>query len=695
MLNRESEMKLLLEKFEEVKSEGGKVILLHGKSGVGKTTLIKEFSSKVPSKYFSVEYKSNPLEPFISYVGEKIFDEDLMRFLRSRLPPEVIKESLEKIILSTRVSAYQAIKEKLLDKEPLVIVVDDAENLGKESAHFILYLSRIISTMKVMLIIIVRSDFIKFSELREILPILHREGVIEEIEIKPLEEKYLVEIIKNEARESISEEYIKNLLEIASGDINMIKYMMRGELYKEEVIFSALQNKFYSMNPHPQKILKILSLIEIPINVEELCALTSDDIEKIADSVDVLLDNGWIVEEGEKIRVASGRVAAMIRKMISDYEKKTYHSIIAGFLEWKGRYALAALHHKLAGNNKKAFKLYLTAAELSIKRAGLGESMEYLKKAMEIKDVEKEDFTKALTLFGRVAILTSQPRLLDEYIDKFEDIPDHNSILAWYHISAGNFSLAEEYGKKCLREKDFEKLAVAHRILGIVNLHRGKLDDARNHLKKSYEFALKADDNDLKILALNDLGIVEMVSGNDNMAMELYKKAIGIDPDNRLALLPIFNLEEIMIDIGKLDEAERIIEDTLRKTDEKKYIVEYHYFLVSYGRIKLERGMFREASKLLEKAYNFFRKIKIPYIEAQILIEWGRVYLRMGDVINATRKFMEAHKISKDLNSDWLEEMSRCYISLAENKVPTNVKYSYIKDMINRDLKFIKGGEEN
>jgi len=695
MLNRETEMKILLDKFEEVKREGGKVILLHGKSGVGKTTLIKEFSSKVPSKYFAVEYESNPLEPFISYVGEKIFDEDLMKFLRSRLPPEVIKESLEKIILSTRLSAYQAIKEKLLDKEPLVIVVDDAENLGKESAHFILYLSRIIPTMKVMLVIIVRSDFIKFSELREILPILHREGLMEEIEIKPLEERYLVEIIKNEAQESISEEYIKNLLEIAAGDINMIKHIMRGELYKEKVIFSALQNKFYSLDPQHQKILKILSLIEIPVDVEELCALTSEDIEKVAESVDVLLDNGWIVEDGEKIRVSSARVAAMIGEMLSEYEKKMYHSTIAGFLEWKGRYALAALHYKLAGNNKKAFKLYLTAAELSVKRAGLGECIEYLKKAMEIKDADREDFRKAMTLFGRVAILTSQPRLLDKYIDKFEDIPEHNSILAWYYLAIGNFSLAEEYGRKCLNEKDSDKLAVAHRILGLVHIHRGNIEKARYHLKKSYEFAVEAEDNALKILALNDLGIVEEISGNHEAAIEFFKKAIDVDPDNRLALLPIFNMEEIMIDTGKLEEAERIVENTLRKTKEKNYIVEYHYFLLSSGRIKSEKGMLEEAHKLLEKAYKFFREIKIPYIEAQILIEWGRAYLRIGDTVNATRKFMEAHKISRKLHSDLLEEMARCYLSLAENKVPTQIKYSYIRDMINKDLKFIKGGEGN
>jgi signal transduction histidine kinase len=191
---------------------------------------------------------------------------------------------------------------------------------------------------------------------------------------------------------------------------------------------------------------------------------------------------------------------------------------------------------------------------------------------------------------------------------------------------------------------DYNNLAIVYSNLGNVYQEMAEYDNAKHFYYRALEIYMKFGDNRVLSNIYNNLGDIEKVNGDGQMALGHYKKAFSLSKEideKQEVLISCVNLSIFYTETKKFDSANSYIVEGLKYGEEindKKHTIRLY---ISSGNILKQQGE-------LHKAIGQFDQALALSDEAGIIKNRGEIYLALSEIysgLNQTKKAFENYKL--------------------------------------------------
>ncbi len=266
-----------------------------------------------------------------------------------------------------------------------------------------------------------------------------------------------------------------------------------------------------------------------------------------------------------------------------------------------------------------------------------------LKELLKRDENEKREITLGMLLV-RIGSLAHRNRLnklsfdsLEEAAQIFNKYAVENelafcrAVLAEVYLRANEFNLAEEITRKNLLfyqdSPDIGGQVHAFNTIGIINLRRGKIAEAKKHLTSS---------------------------------VALGRKIL----DNRKLIVPLNYLGDIACNEGAYQEAEQLFEESLNIASNLEDLYQMAIVINNLASVYHVSTQFQKANEMYARSLAICRQIGDRLGEAIALSNMGEVALALENDSEAISLFEQALKISREIDEDW--SVSICLNNLAQ-----------------------------
>ncbi len=607
LLERKDSLDLLTQLTHETSLGSGKIVLLSGEAGVGKTSLINQFKQELDSEIevfwggCDALFTPRPLGP--------IYD------MASQLPGELahLIESEDK-----RINFYAGfIKFLASDHFLKVIVFEDIHWADEATLDLIKYIGRRIGQLPVIFILTYRSEESGTNQmLTSTLGSLPTTDV-KRIRIYPLSKESIDELMNQ------SGIYIDGLYELTGGNpffVNEILNNKKKEL--PQSIREAVLSRTSRLDQSANEFLKTISVIPTKIELEFIRRLIPD-IDELADHC---IENGILMIENNLISFKHELTRLAILDSIPylktiQLHQKVLDCILEG--ENLNPYLALIVHHANHAKNKgilieyaplaakqasrfsshrEASLHFLVAIEnsdgLSVEEkldlydgryyeCYLSGQIEESKKAIEAMQEILEKKNDLLLLgelylkFSKVFDLAGEADIAIKYIEKavetLNDVPPCPQLA----LTLSNYSnvlennerpyLSIEWGEKSLNlARKFKETQVE--VFSLISIGKGKMfindPEGESLILKSLELALKNEFDEMATRAYINLGLLNLSKRNYNRALKYLNEGMTFCYEKNIELyrLSMFGGQsKLELDLGNWDKAIELAEYVIRQ----------------------------------------------------------------------------------------------------------------------------------
>ncbi|MFO7445205.1 MAG: AAA family ATPase [Ignavibacteriaceae bacterium] len=566
LIGRDSEKHALRHYLDNLNNSNGRIILVSGEAGVGKTAFVEDVLHTVEITHYTARANEDINSPYSLFTGilrsclrenRKIECGPFKKYLAVLLPeigspPEDIEaETLKEAIVSAVIS--------ISANQPLVIFFDDIQCADNASIDMLPLLADKISGHPVLIICTYRTEEITHEHrIRKLRSELKRARKLNEINLAALgydTTRELVEIILNKKISEKAAETIYN-------------HTLGYPLFTEEIIESLLENNIlFEINdefdiknegiiPVPESIKdivlqKLSSLSDTGKELLEAASLLGSEfqlsmLEKLSgneEGIDELFEKNWLTETNDCASFKHTLIREAVKSQINWSRKKQIHKQIAEYLENNNALPeLIAEHWLAAKENDKAIDALINSIENYFNVYAYEDAARAAGKALEMWQPDF-DLNKKVQILKKYAYCTQLSGKTDESITVLKEIIEIAEIKKNIKIMPDTYrSLAAAYGLKALWE-----LSVQSRILAAEYFQKCGLPG-----EAALEYLLAAG----KCTAMLQL---------DNAA-DLAKKSISIAEDAgitsiRARAMGLYG--NVLAMLGKTDEGKQIVYDAL------------------------------------------------------------------------------------------------------------------------------------
>jgi ATP/maltotriose-dependent transcriptional regulator MalT len=520
---REVEKKAILTGIER-----GRVIVIQGIAGIGKTALASKVCSEVKKKssVFWYEFRKwhslwgllNELSRFLEAMGTR----NLSKYLRAQQEMDMN-------------NVRSALRDDL-DTVRAVLFFDDFQKANDETVDFFRQLLPVFKEKRELAVVLMTREIVPFYARKEV----EVDHAVEEIQVLGLDKMSSKDLLGSDLDEfgMFDEIYTATqghplFLELIAsvptiGPEPRLRYV---DQFIEEEIYSELE-------PKEKQMMKIASVYENPVQISRLLFDETMGIETY-----LALKKRMLVMTLEDGRV---KVHEMIRKpflsMLTPQEKDRYHSWASeGLLKEEDEILqIEGIHHLLVSGDHSLAAGYLRDIGENLIKSGFSDEMLELIMEFDPKTLHADE--KAV-LTEREGDILRMKGHLDDAMVKYEESRD-------YHGEVGENEGAARCGRKIgsiLRSigefeeglktylkalstigKDSETMEAARILGGIGSImaRKGKFEKAVGYLMKDLEIARKESDEEEIAHVLNQLGYVLYEVGAHDSALELQKLSL-------------------------------------------------------------------------------------------------------------------------------------------------------------------------
>lgn len=275
------------------------------------------------------------------------------------------------------------------------------------------------------------------------------------------------------------------------------------------------------------------------------------------------------------------------------------------------------------------------------------------------------DYEAADRYFGYVSERTEDP-------DTLRDIAGYRALI---HSDRGEYDAAIELVDEELATWDgtTANLEICKLLHGKswALIQTGRLTEARTLVETQLEMADELDDDELRAMLLNDLGIIHKQQGDLEEAAAAHRRAIAIAKTHEPSLYL-----KLAANLNNLASIDRIQGDHEAAREHYEQSREYARKLGSkvrempptcaVGVIRWKLGERDEARELLEECVDTCRKIDHRAILSFALMTLGRIHLERGVLPAARQTLEEGLEVSRDIGYSIAASESRFGIARLE-----------------------------
>jgi tetratricopeptide (TPR) repeat protein len=192
--------------------------------------------------------------------------------------------------------------------------------------------------------------------------------------------------------------------------------------------------------------------------------------------------------------------------------------------------------------------------------------------------------------------------------------------------------------KMTVEEKDWENASVGYQNLADLQFRMGELENALNSAEEALKMAEKAEREDYIVYSKAYLGQILYLLGRNREAEEQFKRAdelsIKIWSYRLYSIWGVF-YADFLISENRIDEASDLTQQNLEICQSENWpadISRCHRVLSAICRIKRE---YREAEEHLRTSLEIAKKVGMPELEIEALIEVGKLYLEKKEYKSA------------------------------------------------------------
>lgn len=325
-------------------------------------------------------------------------------------------------------------------------------------------------------------------------------------------------------------------------------------------------------------------------------------------------------------------------------------------------------------------------AQLLIYQGRLDEAAEVLELFEEaiqdesnLKDVAEFEMAKAEWLYWRGEYEAAEKHIhnvLGIYRIRGDEFGQARALclLGRLHRRQGNYELAKRDLEEALdiverqtqvEERDF-LVGTIRFNLGVVYHQLGELERAESLYKEAMQLLKRTENGRYYGFVLNSYGMLLRAKGEYERAARCYQEAITYFSESASfddLAHATNNLAYVEIQLGHLDKAEELLNESLELRRRANDIAGESVTLELMGILHLKRGRLDEARRVLQSAIELADLAKSPPEKAFALITLGRVLVAQGAIDEARQKLDQALRLAIQLSSRMLECESCIYLA--------------------------------
>jgi DNA-binding CsgD family transcriptional regulator/tetratricopeptide (TPR) repeat protein len=645
-LERERYLAELENLFSKLPDGNGFVVLVSGEAGIGKTTLVENFTKKIDKRArilwgtCDALFAPRPLGPLYDISAQ--LKNDLINLLNSH--------SERSVIFSKFLSNIQE------SKLPNIIIIEDVHWADELTFDLIKYLGRRANKINSILIITYRHDEISSEHpLRFVLGDIPSQNLVK-IKLPVLSENMVNVLAEVHG--------LKNLFKTTGGNPFLISEMISN---KDEGIPSSIKDSILArmsrLSSSARELIEFVSIIPTSAElwlIDKAFPYNSKFLDECYDSGIIYYENNRVLFKHELTRLAVEGSLSLSKKLLFN------EKVLQIFLKQEkiNNYLARIIHHAEQSHNKKVIIKYapIAAKQASKLGAHLLAANHYknvLRFADELSIQNQLDFYESKSyecyLNGKVKEGIEDGvivlNLLKKFPDPIREGENYRRIsrMLWYDC---NDEKAEQFVDNAIEilEKlpPGKELAMAYSNKSQTYMLREETELAIKWGEKAVKLARKMKDKDIEAHALNNIGTAKMFA-DDITGEEYLKKSLQISLKNDFVeqtTRAYINLGCVLLQKRELKKANEYFAAGTEYCSDKDLHTLTLCMLAHHANVKLYLG---EWDSAVEFANSVFQNEYIPEGNKNIpLFIIGIIRARRNDP-GAMNLLAEANRLSLNL----------------------------------------------
>ncbi len=636
LVEREIQLIALREAAKRASSGQGGIIILEGEAGIGKTSLLMEFSSRAAKdcKFLwggcEALFTPRPLGPL----------QDMAEALDSNVATLLGQTAAQGRIFPALLSALQSAD------ETRVMIFEDVHWADNATLDLIKYLGRRVSMLHVLLVLSLRRDEVDVDHpLNQVLGDLPSAATNRQ-SLQPLSPDAVATLAESAGHGG------ERLHEITGGNPFFVTELLAGnsdDLWRIPAsIRDAVWSRISRLTPAERELLEMISIVPGSIEFSLLQALFGASANA---SIEKCLSSGMLLrdEQGNlRFRHELARQATLER--LNAARQKTFHQKVeAAMTANPAGFPLSRRVHHAAGadNGPRVLSLAPQAATEAARLGAHQQAAQHLATALKYVDQAPtglvaqlyEDWAYeagiALQIDDSIIAARQNAIKLWQQLGRFDKVGLNLRWLSRLHWYRGESQLANDYVNQAVEELEKQapgaELAMAYSARSQMHMLNDRTDEAIAWGKRAINLAEQLGETETRVHALNNVGSALLFSGRSGGAQFMEESL-------RLALQHGFheqaaraytNYAEYGVVFKDFALAEKILAEGIAFDTRHDLDSWTHYLVGRKAQLCMEQGKLREAETIAAGVMKLDRLTLVMKLPALMVL--GRARMRLGE----------------------------------------------------------------
>ena len=596
-IGREAPLRALLDRLDSAIAGEGRVLLLGGDGGVGKSRLVRDLKQEATTRGLRViEGRCSSTESSVPYAPLM----DALRFRISRGEEQAVGEMLGPLraVLAPLFpqldndpapSAEPAerdrpfdlifrVLERLASDEPMLLILEDVHWADQTSLELLHHLAHRAPSLRMLIIATYRSDELHAAHpLRKLLGAIARDRAGEEMRLQPLSRDEIAEMLRTmlnaephpafaaavwkraEGNPFFVEEIVSVLAEGGQITPDAETAAMLDHIRLPSTVSEAVLSRVQALGAHAAETLAAASVIGRTAAFEDLREVLGMSELELLEVIEQLVAHQLLREEKSEGPDCYAFPHALMQEAIYENiisrRRRVLHRRVAAALEKRSKRASSRLdelayHYRLGGDTERAYEYARLAGDEAVRLRAWDDAAEHYENALTSLEQVADDGVRAAELLERLAgVAWRQSRAAagrqyaEDALRLRRGLGHHEETvrllrrLAALRIEEGDTEGAGEALDEGLRllgnKSDSVQLGAIYDDLGRLSLERGDMDRAETLLVQGLSLASRDAQGAEEVLALVSLGELSVLGGHVSAGVARLDLALALLREGR------------------------------------------------------------------------------------------------------------------------------------------------------------------